>query len=137
MTIATSNEIPENIRVGLIAKGEGATWDDAAEIAKVSRYEMQQWRKHPDATSIISTAFNLSFEEAMGVIATNLPELSKRLCEIGLDPKTKAYAATPAILGAFSVFQTGLVDRENKAKLNKLVEHIERLEGENSGIIDI
>ena len=48
-----------------------------------------------------------------------------------------AYTATPPILGAFSVFQTGLVDRENKAKLNKLVEHIERLEGESSGIIDI
>ena len=29
------------------------------------------------------------------------------------------------------------ITRENKAKLNKLVEHIERLEGENSGIIDI
>ena len=45
------------------------------------------------------------------------------ICSIG------AYAATTAILGAFSVFQTGLVDRENKAKLNKIVEHIERLEG--------
>ena len=41
----------------------------------------------------------------------------------------KAYADTPSILGAFSVFQTGLVDRENKAKLNKIVEHIERLKG--------
>ena len=38
---------------------------------------------------------------------------------------------------SFSLFQTGLVDSENKAKLNKIEEHIERLEGENSGIIDI
>ena len=90
-----------------------------------------------DATNLISTAFNLSMEEAMGVIATNLPNLSRRLCEIGLDQKTKAYAATPAILGAFSVFQTGVIDRENKAKLNKIVEHLERLEGEPAGVVDI
>ena len=137
MNNSISNEIPENVRMGLIAKGEGATWDDAAEIAKISRYEMQQWRAHPDATNLISTAFNLSMEEAMGVIATNLPNLSRRLCEIGLDQKTKAYAATPAILGAFSVFQTGVIDRENKAKLNKIVEHLERLEGEPAGVVDI
>ena len=29
--------------------------------------------------------------------------------------ENQAYAATPAILGAFSVFQTGVIDRENKA----------------------
>ena len=46
-------------------------------------------------------------------------------------------AVNTTTLGAFSVFQTGLIDRENKAKLNKIVEHLERLEGENSGIIDI
>ena len=40
---------------------------------------MQRWREHPDAGNIISTAFNLSMEEAMGVIASNLPKLSKRL----------------------------------------------------------
>ena len=51
MSNSISNEIPENVRMGLIAKGEGATWDDAAEIAKISRYEMQQWRAHPDNQS--------------------------------------------------------------------------------------
>ena len=98
---------------------------------------MQRWREHPDAGNLISTAFNLSLEEAMGVIASNLPKLSKRLCETGLDPKVKAYSATPAILGAFSIFQSGVIDRENKAKLNKLVEHLDRLEGNPSSFIDI
>ena len=134
MTLLFKKEIPENIQRGLIAKGEGATWEQSAEIAKVSRYEMQRWREHPDAGNLISTAFNLSMEEAMGVIESNLPKLSKRLCEIGLDPKVKAYSATPAILGAFSIFQSGVIDRENKAKLNKLVEHLDRLEGEPQAI---
>ncbi len=57
--------------------------------------------------------------------------------ELWTNQPNNVIGACLAILGAFSVFQTGLVDRENKAKLNKLVEHIERLEGENSGIIDI
>ena len=97
------NEIPENIRMGLIAKGEGATWDTAAKLAKTSRYEMQQWRSHPDADAIINTAFHLCLEEAYGVIANAAPSLSRRLVEIGLDPKTKAYAATPAIMGCMSI----------------------------------
>ena len=71
---------------------------------------MQRWREHPDAGNLISTAFNLSMEEeAMGVIASNLPKLSKRLCEIGLDPKVKTYCTTPAILGAFSIFQSEVI----------------------------
>ena len=65
-------------------------------------------------------------------IVSNSPKLSKRLYEIGLDPKIKAYSATHAILGAFSIFQSGVIDRENKAKLNKLVEHLDRLEREPS-----
>ena len=65
---------------------------------------MQRWRTHPDSGNLLSTAFNLSMEEAMGVIAINLPKLSNRLFEIGLDSKVKAYSATPAILGAFSIF---------------------------------
>ena len=39
MTLSISNEIPENVRRGLVAKGEGATWEECAEIAKISRYE--------------------------------------------------------------------------------------------------
>jgi len=30
-----------------------------------------------------------------------------------------------------------VIDRENKAKLNKIVEHLERLEGEPVGVVDI
>ena len=53
MTLSSiKNEIPENIRRGLIAKGEGATWEVAAKLAKTTRYEMQQWRSHPDAEAI-------------------------------------------------------------------------------------
>ena len=106
MTLAsTNNEIPENIRMGLIAKGEGATWETAAKLAKTSRYEMQQWRSHPDADAIINTAFHLCLEEAYGVIANAAPSLSRRLVEIGLDPKTKAYAATPSIMCFISILQ--------------------------------
>ena len=87
---------------------------------------MQRWRKHSYAGNLISNAFNLSVEEAMGVIASNLPKLSKRSCEIGLDPKVKAYSANTTILGAFLYF-SGVIDRENKAKLNKILVHLERL----------
>ena len=95
-------------------------------MVKVSRYKMQRWREHSDAGNLMSTAFNLSMEEAMGVIASNLPKLSKRSCEIGLDPKVKAYSANTTILGAF-LYVSGVIDRENKAKLNKILVHLERL----------
>ena len=128
------NEIPENIRRGLIAKGEGATWEVAAKLAKTTRYEMQQWRSHPDAEAIINTSFNLCLEEAYGVLANAAPALSKRLVEIGLDPKTKAYAATPAIMGCMSILHEGVVNRQNKLEMRKIRESIERLEGEPQAI---
>lgn len=135
MTLAsTNNEIPENIRMGLIAKGEGATWETAAKLAKTSRYEMQQWRSHPDADAIINTAFHLCLEEAYSVIANAAPALSKRLVEIGLDPKTKAYAATPAIMGCMSILQEGVVNRQNRLEMKKIREAIERIEGEPQAI---
>ena len=122
MTLSSmKNEIPENIRMGLIAKGEGATWDTAAKLAKTSRYEMQQWRSHPDADAIINTAFHLCLEEAYGVIANAAPSLSRRLVEIGLDPKTKAYAATPAIMGCMSILQEGVINRQNKLEMKKIL----------------
>ena len=135
MTLSSiKNEIPENIRRGLIAKGEGATWEVAAKLAKTTRYEMQQWRSHPDAEAIINTAFNLCLEEAYGVLANAAPALSKRLVEIGLDPKTKAYAATPAIMGCMSILHEGVVNRQNKLEMRKIRESIERLEGEPQAI---
>ncbi len=138
MTLSSiKNEIPENIRRGLIAKGEGATWEVAAKLAKTTRYEMQQWRSHPDAEAIINTSFNLCLEEAYGVLANAAPALSKRLVEIGLDPKTKAYAATPAIMGCMSILHEGVVNRQNKSELKKIRRALEQLEGEPSDIVDI
>ena len=135
MTLSSiKNEIPENVRRGLIAKGEGATWEVAAKLAKTTRYEMQQWRSHPDAEAIINTSFNLCLEEAYGVLANAAPALSKRLVEIGLDPKTKAYAATPAIMGCMSILHEGVVNRQNKLEMRKIRESIERLEGEPQAI---
>ena len=135
MTLSSiKNEIPENIRRGFIAKGEGATWEVAAKLAKTTRYEMQQWRSHPDAEAIINTSFNLCLEEAYGVLANAAPALSKRLVEIGLDPKTKAYAATPAIMGCMSILHEGVVNRQNKLEMRKIRESIERLEGEPQAI---
>ena len=135
MTLSSiKNEIPENIRRGLIAKGEGATWEVAAKLAKTTRYEMQQWRSHPDAEAIINTSFNLCLEEAYGVLANAAPELSRRLVAIGLNPKTPAYAATPAILGCMSILQEGVINRQNKLEMRKIRESIERLEGEPQAI---
>ena len=95
---------------------------------------MQQWRSHPDAEAIINTSFNLCLEEAYGVLANAAAALSKRLVEIGLDPKTKAYAATPAIMGCMSILHEGVVNRQNKLEMRKIRESIERLEGEPQAI---
>ena len=68
----------------------------------------------PDAEVIINTSFNLSLEEAYGVLANAAHALSRRLIEIGLDPKTKAYSATPAIMSCMTILETVVVDRRNK-----------------------
>ena len=75
MSLTISNEIPENIRRGLLAKAEGKSWEECAEIAKISRYEMLRWRKHPDADNhLISTAINYKLEEALGIISCSAPQ---------------------------------------------------------------
>ena len=137
MTLSISNEIPENVRRGLVAKGEGATWEECANIAKISRYELQQWRAHPDADNLISTAINYNLEEALGTIASAAPTLAKRLVDIGLSSATRPYTAVDAIKTSLTFLQSGVIDRENKSELKKLREVMERLEGEPSGIIDI
>ena len=38
---------------------------------------------------------------------------------------------------AFSILQSGVIDRENKSELKKLREVVERMVGEPSGVIDI
>ena len=89
MTLTISNEIPENIRRGLLAKAEGKNWEECAEISKISRYEMMKWRKHPDADNLISTAINYKLEEALGIISCSAPQLCKRLVDIGLSERTR------------------------------------------------
>ncbi len=82
-------ELPKNIRKGLIAHAEGVTWEDSADLAGVSTYEMKQWRAHPQAQSLIDTAMNLNLEESLGTLAQATPALANRLINIALDPKVK------------------------------------------------
>ena len=130
MTLTISNEIPENIRRGLLAKAEGKNWEECAEISKISRYEMMKWRKHPDADNLISTAINYKSEEALGIISCAAPTLAKRLVDIGLSSGTRPYTAVDAIKTSLSFLQTGVIDRENKAEMRKLFRQIEKLEGQ-------
>ena len=134
MTLTISNEIPENIRRGLLAKAEGATWEECAEISKISRYEMMKWRKHPDADNLISTAINYKLEEALGIISCAAPKLCKRLVDIGLSERTRPYPSVDAIKTALAFLQTGVMDRENKAEMRKLFRQIEKLEGQPQAI---
>ena len=117
MTLTISNEIPENIRRGLLAKAEGKNWEECAEISKISRYEMMKWRKHPDADNLISTAINYKLEEALGIISCSAPQLCKRLVDIGLSERTRPYKAVDSIKTALAFLQTGVIDRENKAEM--------------------
>ncbi len=80
----------------MVSKGKGATCEECAEIAKVSRYELQQWRTNPDADNLISNAINYNLEEALGTIAAAAPTLSKRLVDIGLSSSTRPY--TPQLM---------------------------------------
>ena len=134
MTLTISNEIPENIRRGLLAKAEGKNWEECAEISKISRYEMMKWRKHPDADYLISTAINYKLEEALGIISCAAPTLAKRLVDIGLSSGTRPYTAVDAIKTSLSFLQTGVIDRENKAEMRKLFRQIEKLEGQSQAI---
>ena len=134
MSLTISNEIPANIRRGLLAKAEGKSWEECAEISKISRYEMMKWRKHPDADNLISTAINYKLEEALGIISCSAPQLCKRLVDIGLSERTRPYTAVDSIKTALAFLQTGVIDRENKAEMRKLFRQIEKLEGQPQAI---
>ena len=134
MSLTISNEIPENISRGLLAKAEGKNWEECAEISKISRYEMMKWRKHPDADNLISTAINYKLEEALGIISCSAPQLCKRLVDIGLSERTRPYTAVDAIKTSLAFLQTGVIDRENKAEMRKLFRQIEKLEGQPQAI---
>ena len=133
MSLTISNEIPENIRRGLLTKAEGKSWEECAEIAKISRYEMLRWRKYPDADNLISTAINYKLEEAIGIISC-APALCRRLVDIGLSERTRPYTAVDAIKTSLAFLLTGVIDRENKAKMRKLFRQIEKLEGQPQAI---
>ena len=130
-------ELPANVRRGLIAHSEGLSWIEASKVANLTPHAMRQWRKHPDAENFINFAINSSLEESLGTLAQSTPALANRLIKIALDDKTRGYTCVSAIQTAFSILQSGIVDRENKSELKKLREVMERLEGEPSGIIDI
>ena len=134
MTLTISNEIPENISRELLAKAEGKSWEECAEISKISRYKMLRWRKHPDADNLISTAINYKLEEALGIISCSAPQLCKRLVDIGLSERTRPYTAVDAIKTSLAFLQTGVIDRENKAEMRKLFRQIEKLEGQPQAI---
>ncbi len=130
-------ELPANVRRGLIAHSEGLSWIEASKVANLTPHAMRQWRKHPDAENFINFAINSSLEESLGTLAQSTPALANRLIKIALDDKTRGYTCVSAIQTAFSILQSGVIDRENKSELKKLREVMERLEGEPSGIIDI
>ena len=130
-------ELPANVRRGLIAHSEGLSWIEASKVANLTPHAMRQWRKHPDAENFINFAINSSLEESLGTLAQSTPALANRLIKIALDDKTRGYTCVSAIQTAFSILQSGIVDRENKSELKKLREVMERLDGEPSGIIDI
>ena len=130
-------ELPANVRRGLLAHSEGLSWIDAAKVANLTPHAMRQWRKHPDAENFINHAINSSLEESLGQLAQATPALANRLIKIALDDKTRGYTCVSAIQTAFSILQSGVIDRENKSELKKLREVVERMEGEPTGIIDI
>ena len=98
---------------------------------------MRQWRKHQDAENFINHAINSSLEKSLGSLAQATPALANRLIKIALDDKTRGYTFLSAIQTAFSILQSGVIDREIKSELKKLRELVERMEGELTGIIDI
>ena len=134
MSLTISNEIPENISRGMLAKAEGKSWEECAEISKISRYEMMKWRKHPDADYLISTAINYKLEEAIGIISCAAHALCRRLVDRGLSERTRPYTAVDAIKTSLAFLQTGVIDRENKAEMRKLFRQIEKLEGQPQAI---
>ena len=129
--------LPPNIQKALAARASGSNWNEAAEVGNITTVNIRKWRKHPDAENFINYAINSSLEESLGSLAQATPALANRLIKIALDEKTRGYTCVSAIQTAFSILQSGIIDRENKSELKKLREAMERIEGEPSGIIDI
>ena len=130
-------ELPANVRRGLIAHSEGLSWIEASKVANLTPHAMRQWRKHPDAENFINHAINSSLEESLGSLAQATPALANRLIKIALDEKTRGYTCVSAIQTAFSILQSGVIDRENKSEIKKIRRALEQLEGEPIEIVDI
>ena len=130
-------ELPANVRRGLIAHSEGLSWIEASKVANLTPHAMRQWRKHPDAENFINHAINSSLEESLGSLAQATPALANRLIKIALDEKTRGYTCVSAIQTAFSILQSGVIDRENKSEIKKIRRALEQLEGEPTEIVDI
>ena len=130
-------ELPANVRRGLLAHSEGLTWIEAAKVANITPNAMRLWRKHPDAENFINHAINSSLEESLGQLAQATPALANRLIKIALDEKTRGYTCVSAIQTAFSILQSGVIDRENKSEIKKIRRALVQLEGEPSEIVDI
>ena len=130
-------ELPANVRRGLIAHSEGLSWIEASKVANLTPHAMRQWRKHPDAENFINHAINSSLEESLGSLAQATPALANRLIKIALDDKTRGYTCVSAIQTAFSILQSGVIDRENKSEIKKIRRALEQLEGEPTEIVDI
>ena len=129
--------LPPNIQKALAARASVSNQNEATDVGNLTPVNFKKWRKHPDAENFINYAINSSLEESLGSLAQATPALANRLIKIALDEKTRGYTCVSAIQTAFSILQSGIIDRENKSELKKLREIMERLEGEPSGIIDI
>ena len=99
---------------------------DTAKIAGLTPHALRQWRKHPQADSFISEAINTSLEEAHGTLSKATPLLAEKLISIALDPKVRGYTAVQAISESFKIIQSGVVDRENKIEMKKLLRQHEQ-----------
>ena len=57
--------------------------------------------------------------------------------EIAMNERTRPYTSVDAIKTCLAFLQTGVMDRENKAEMRKIMTKLDELEGNSSGFIDI
>ena len=54
-----------------------------------------------------------------------------------MNERTRPYTSVDAIKTCLAFLQTGVMDRENKAEMRKIMTKLDELEGNSSGFIDI
>ncbi len=83
-------------------------------------------------------AITSQMEEAHLILAAAMPALANELVEIGLSPKVKPYVKVPAIAEAYKILQTGVIDRQNREKLESIRLALDQLEnGTTREVIDV